>query len=188
MPADEGLPKRPEELQGSTYKIKIGSNKAVYLTVNDTVEPDGTVRPFEIFLRSSDPAHDEWMVALARTVSAILRRPYDARFLAAELKQVVSASTGGFGHGRYHPSIVAAIGYKLEEHMTRLSEDVGIEKAAAMGKSEVVAANAAIAFSTVRETTLQGPPGPSCPSCGSYNVNIVGGCPTCVDCGWSKCG
>jgi ribonucleoside-diphosphate reductase alpha chain len=186
MPANEDLPERPEELDGTTYKIKIGANKAVYLTVNDTVESDGTVRPFEIFLRSSDPAHDEWMVALARTVSAILRRPYDASFLAAELKQVVSASTGGFGHGRYHPSIVAAIGFKLEEHMNRLGEDVAINKAAAMGKSEVATADAILTFSH-RGTTRVEKPGQSCPQCHGYNVSVTGGCPTCMDCGWSKC-
>lgn len=26
-----------------------------------------------------------------------------------------------------------------------------------------------------------------CPECGSRNVMVEGGCPTCIECSWGKC-
>ena len=198
MPMSEELPARPEELKGSTYKIKVGDQSAVYLTVNDVVESNGVIRPFEIFLRSSDPNHDEWMVAIARTISAVLRRPYDARFLADELKQVHSHATGGFGMGGYTPSLVAAIGKKLGEHMDHLKADneaVAVFKTANTGKSEHIMQEAfekafrenpdsPLAVQTPQTSAKAKP----CPQCHGYNFKVEAGCPSCLDCGWSKCG
>lgn len=194
-PVSEELPKRPEELTGSTYKIKIGDQSAVYLTVNDLREEDGSMRPFEVFLRSSDPSHDEWMVALARTVSAVLRRPYDARFLAEELKQVHSHTTGGYGAGGYKPSLVAAIGSKLGEHMDELESPREIvvhgtmtrELAEAFNKG--ASANPRPVITPAAMSAPYGKPtGPSCPKCFSHNLKNESGCQTCLDCGHSKCG
>lgn len=166
----EALPRRPEALSGSTYKIKVGDRKAVYLTISD-IEENGIVRPFEIFLRSSDPTHDEWMVALARMISAILRRPHSAAFVPDELKRIHSATSGGFwGQRGYMPSMVAAIGTKLKEHM-----EVG-----GMGHVAKVGSDAPI------QTDVTG--GPRCPECFSYNLRMESGCLTCADCGNSKCG
>ena len=170
----EELPPRPEALTGATYKIKVGDRKAVYLTVNDTVEPDGVKRPFEIFLRSSDPTNDEWMVALARMISAILRRPHSAAFVPGELRRIHSATTGGFWRGRgYQPSLVAAIGLKLKEHM-----DEG-------GPATAVKAPVAELVETVAAFD---PDAPCCQTCFSYNLKMESGCLTCLECGNSKCG
>ena len=35
---------------------------------------------------------------------------------------------------------------------------------------------------------LDAPRGPSCPSCGSYDMRMIEGCMTCASCGHSKCG
>ena len=205
--AAESLPDRPEELEGSTYKIKVGDQKAVYLTINDTVESNGTVRPFEIFLRSSDPEHDEWMVTTARLVSAIMRRPHDSSFVGAELMRVTSATTGGFqkGYG-YRPSLVAAIGAKIKEHTERskltissppVSDDLDGDyipefprDASAFDMGGNIPAfppeNLAHADRPVPTFTaaVKGRP---CKECGSYNFKHESGCATCLDCGWSKC-
>ncbi|ARB05724.1 ribonucleoside-diphosphate reductase, adenosylcobalamin-dependent [Synechococcus virus S-ESS1] len=178
---EETLPQRPEELNGSTYKIKVGDQKAVYLTINDMVESDGTVRPFEIFLRSSDPTHDEWMVALARMISAIMRRPHDSSFVGPELMRITSALTGGFqrNHG-YQPSLVAAIGAKIKEHMDR--ENFVKARVEEWFQQPV----GTPAMEGLKEAMGAGqPPSPNkpCPSCNSYNTKFESGCHTCLDCG-----
>lgn len=196
----EELPDRPEELEGSTYKIKVGDQKAVYLTINDTVESDGTVRPFEIFLRSSDPAHDEWMVALARMISAIMRRPHDASFVGAELLRVTSATTAGFQRGYgFRPSLVAAIGAKIKEHADRCSLMKASEKWE-IGLPELddevpdfPPENLAWADFPVGAAGSDfgghvPVPKHSCKDCGSYNLKHEAGCEQCLDCGSSKCG
>ena len=53
---------RPEELIGSTYKIKTPvSDHAMYVTINDILLNEGTVhesrRPFEIFINSKNLDH-----------------------------------------------------------------------------------------------------------------------------------
>lgn len=179
VPGDDPLPERPEALSGTTYKIKFGSNKATYLTISDIEEADGVTRPFEVFLRSSDPTHDEWMTALARMISAILRRPHPAGFVADELRQITSTETGGFWGARgYQPSLVAAIGRKLKEHM----EVGGIKRPV-----RVPEAMTAPYGESVPEVAVE-VKGKPCPQCNGYNFKTESGCPTCLDCGWSKCG
>jgi len=60
---------RPEELAGSTYKIKTPlSDHALYMTINDIVLNQGTDhelrRPFEVFINSKNMDHFQWIVAL----------------------------------------------------------------------------------------------------------------------------
>ena len=184
-PYTEDLPDRPEELEGSTYKIKVGDQKAVYLTVNDMIESDGSVRPFEIFLRSSDPEHDEWMVTTARLVSAIMRRPHDATFVGAELMRVTSATTGGFQRGYgYRPSLVAAIGAKIKEHAERCAKTVckvEVEPVADLDGDYIPD------FPVENLAFADKPVGKPCKACGSYNMKYESGCEQCLDCGESKC-
>lgn len=169
---EETLPERPDELHGTTYKIKVGDQKAVYLTINDMVEPDGSLRPFEIFLRSSDSTHDEWMQAISRMISAIMRRPHDSSFIGPELMQISSAVTGGFQKGKgYQGSLVAAIGAKIKEHTRGTRLVAGIRQTTIPSTPDV-------------QLTSSKP----CPKCNSYNTKNEGGCLTCLDCGNSKCG
>jgi ribonucleoside-diphosphate reductase alpha chain len=176
FPASE-LPDRPESLSGHTYKIEMGENKPVYLTVSD-IEENGKLRPFEIFLRSSDPRHDEWMVVTARLISAIYRRPHESGFVAEEMMRVHSANSGGFWRGRGHqPSLVAAIGRKLKEHAEALAGALPAPEAAKTPAAALAGALKADA-----------PKGQQCGECHGYNVRMQAGCPTCADCGYSKCG
>ena len=77
---------RPEELAGSTYKIKTPlSDHALYLTINDIVLNQGTDhelrRPFEVFINSKNMDHFQWIVALTRVVSAVFRKGGDCTCL-----------------------------------------------------------------------------------------------------------
>ena len=112
---------RPIELAGKTYKIKTPlSAQAMYITINDIIEPDGRIRPFEIFINSKNLQHFSWMVAMTRLVSAVFRRTSDPSFLVEELKSIFDPNGGYFKNGHYIPSLVAEIGEVIEQHLTYL--------------------------------------------------------------------
>ena len=166
---------RPQELEGSTYKIKWpDSEHALYITVNDLVV-GGHRRPFEVFINSKNMEHFAWTVALTRMVSAVFRRGGDVSFVVEELKAVFDPRGGAWMGGKYIPSILAAIGGVIEQHLitTGFIEGVG------MGLKEDPQA---------KVVGIDKPRGKACSSCGQFDLRMVEGCMTCGSCGHSKCG
>src|SRR6056297_1025046 len=166
---------RPTELEGATYKLKWpDSNHAIYVTVNDIVL-NGHRRPFEVFINSKNMEHFAWTVALTRMISAVFRRGGDVSFVVEELKAVFDPRGGAWMQGKYIPSILAAIGGILEQHMV----SIGFLEGEGLGlKTDP----------TQTVVNLDAPRGPACPSCGGYDMRMVEGCMTCASCGHSKCG
>mgnify|MGYP006894095784 CR=1 FL=1 len=114
---------RPEVLIGSTYKIKSPLvEHAMYVTINDIVLNADTEheqrRPFEIFVNSKSMEHFQWIVALTRIMSAVFRKGGDVTFLVEEMKAVFDPRGGYFkAGGVYMPSLVAELGFIVEEHL-----------------------------------------------------------------------
>ncbi len=165
---------RPEELEGSTYKIKWpDSEHALYITVNDLIV-SGHRRPFEVFINSKNMEHFAWTVALTRMISAVFRRGGDVSFVVEELKAVFDPRGGAWMGGKYIPSILAAIGGVIEQHMVATGfiagEGLGL-------KSDPQA----------KVVGLEKPRGKACSSCGQFDLRMVEGCMTCGSCGHSKC-
>lgn len=181
-PGSDEPQERPDKLLGSTYKLKWpGSDHAIYIVINDAEdEATGRRRPFEVFINSKNMEHFAWTVALTRMISAIFRRPHDSRFVAEELKAVFDPAGGAWIEGKYVPSVLAAIGGVIERHM----RDIGY-----LGGNEAIPP-AAPTLNTDRAQlqALGRRGGASCPKCGSHNVKNEGGCLTCFDCTYSKCG
>ena len=166
---------RPEQLEGNTYKLKWpDSEHAIYITVNDIVV-GGHRRPFEVFINSKNMEHFAWTVALTRMVSAVFRRGGDVSFVVEELKAVFDPRGGAWIQGKYVPSILAAIGGVIEQHLISIDfisgEGMGLKSDP---HADVV--------------TMGKPRGKSCSSCGSFEMRMVEGCMTCASCGFSKCG
>ncbi len=166
---------RPEELEGSTYKIKWpDSEHALYITINDVVI-GGHRRPFEVFINSKNMEHFAWTVALTRMISAVFRRGGDVSFVVEELKAVFDPRGGAWMGGKYIPSMLAAIGGVIEQHMIATGfiagEGLGLKSDP---KAKVVG--------------LDAPRGKACSSCGQHDLRMVEGCMTCGSCGHSKCG
>jgi ribonucleoside-diphosphate reductase alpha chain len=166
---------RPQELEGSTYKLKWpDSEHAIYLTVNDIVI-NGHRRPFEVFINSKNMEHFAWTVALTRMISAVFRRGGDVSFVVEELKAVFDPRGGAWIGGKYIPSILAAIGGVIERHMI----SIGFIEGEGLGlKSDPQA----------QVVNMDAPRGKACPSCGQFDLKMVEGCMTCLSCGHSKCG
>jgi len=167
---------RPEALEGNTYKLKWpDSEHAIYITINDIVHGQQR-RPFEVFINSKNMEHFAWTVALTRMISAVFRRGGDVSFVVEELKAVFDPRGGAWMAGKYVPSILAAIGGVIEQHLISIGfiagEGMGLKSDP---QADVVQMNNA-------------PKGPACSSCGSYEMRMIEGCMTCANCGFSKCG
>jgi ribonucleoside-diphosphate reductase alpha chain len=166
---------RPEALEGQTYKVKWpDSEHAIYITLNDLVL-NGHRRPFEVFINSKNMEHFAWTVALTRMISAVFRRGGDVSFVVEELKAVFDPRGGAWVEGKYIPSILAAIGTVIEQHMI----NTGFISGEGMGlktdpQAEVVSLTQSRAV--------------PCSSCGQFDLRMLEGCMTCGSCGYSKCG
>lgn len=172
---------RPEQLLGSTYKIKTPlSPHALYVTINDIVLNPATDfeqrRPFEIFINSKSMEHFQWIVALTRIVSAVFRKGGDVAFLVDELRSVFDPKGGYFKKGgKYMPSLVAEIGDVIDTHLRQIGMLPG---------ASVVSLSKAVPGA--------GPEIPAdarfCAACNSKAVVSIDNCLTCLNCGDSKCG
>ncbi len=168
---------RPEALPGRTYKVRWPeSDHAIYITVNDIVQ-DGRRRPFEVFINSKNMEHYAWTVALTRMISAVFRRGGDVSFVVEELKAVFDPRGGQWMAGRYVPSLLAAIGEVIEQHMI----DIGFIPAA--GRPEHPGAD-----KSRKVVGLAADPRfRQCPKCGAPSLIRQEDCDTCTSCGYSKC-
>ncbi len=87
------------------------------------------------------------------------------RFVAEELKAVFDPRGGAWINGRYIPSVLAAIGDIVGQHLDAV--DIAAE------------------FVTPPSSTIMRN---LCPKCGAPGLVRKEGCDTCFSCGYSKCG
>jgi ribonucleoside-diphosphate reductase alpha chain len=181
---------RETVLPGFTYKLQWPeSDHAIYITINDILQADGSGqgqrrRPFEIFINSKNMEHYAWTVALTRMISAVFRRGGDVTFVVEELKAVFDPRGGSWMKGRYVPSLLAAIGQVIEQHM--------IDTGFIPGKDEKPLSDAIRAVAGQPLTSAISPIGATkakgCERCGERSLIQQEGCETCTSCGYSKCG
>ena len=169
---------RPQVLPGRTYKLRWPeSDHAIYITINDTVQ-DGRRRPFEIFINSKNMEHYAWTLALTRMISAVFRRGGDVSFVVEELKAVFDPRGGSWMGGRYIPSLLAAIGEVIENHMIQIGF-----LAAKQGIPDGAEQRKVVALENGRPQSVR-----QCPKCGAASLLRQEGCDVCTSCGYSKCG
>ena len=172
---------RPEALPGKTYKIRWpDSDHAIYITVNDIVRDSRRV-PFEVFINSKNMEHYAWTVALTRMISAVFRRGGDVSFVVEELKAVFDPRGGHWMEGHYVPSLLAAIGEVIEQHMV----DIGFLPESREERQRLLHELPR----AVGEQQGQGSPraGRACPKCGQFAVIRQENCDVCTSCNYSKC-
>jgi ribonucleoside-diphosphate reductase alpha chain len=168
---------RPNTLDGNTYKLRWpDSEHAIYVTINDIIVNDQR-RPFEVFINSKNMEHFAWTVGLTRMISAVFRRGGDVSFVVDELKAVFDPRGGAWVNGKYIPSILAAIGGVLEEHMVKIGFIINSDEMLSHQKGDL---------SKVEK--LKRVKQKSCTSCGQFDLQMIEGCMTCRSCGYSKCG
>ena len=184
------LAERPGVMQGKTYKIKWPSRDgALYVTINNL---DG--RPYEIFINSRSAENAEWMTALTRMISSVMRQTQDIKFIPEELQQVASAHDSNWVNGRFYTSLVSYLGYVIECHIEgkdpnekRASHNS--DRAETAGLEAPTKANPN--FSTGLELDVEGFLGKGyekCPKCHVSALSHQEGCDKCLYCGYSTCG
>lgn len=207
---------RPTDLEGRTYKLKWpNGGQTLYVTIND-IQQGHQWRPFEIFINTRNLEHYAWTVALTRMISAVFRRGGDVTFVAQELKEIFDPQGGCWMDGNYVPSLLAAIGNIIEDHMVSIGflerDETTLEEGERNSRNneekleaQVSAINAprtnkkpvghlksgslgdADRPQTLRESNRSGHR-TSCTRCGAHNLAHREGCLICRQCGYSSCG
>lgn len=186
---------RPDVLIGSTYKIKPPSyDYSIYMTINDVVLNEGTEneirRPYEVFLNSKHTANAHWVAALTRLISAVFRKGGNVTFIVDQLTQVFDANGGHWTkrHGKsiMAPSIVAEIGYAIEDHFIKLG------MLPDPMKPKLTKEQKEIIEQKKEELGHTGSGFPDyaqiCAKCGEKAMVQKDNCNMCLNCGDSKCG
>ena len=192
------LVERPEQLLGSTYKLKTPehiSEHSLFITINDIILNPGTKhelrRPFEIFINSKSLEHYQWIVALTRIMSAVFRKGGDVTFIVEELRSVFDPKGGFWDQGKYVPSLIASIGDVIERHLIQ----IGLLKIDALDEHQqalIDAKKQELARATTEDSAGQSgsfpPSAQLCKKCSHKAAIMKDGCLTCLNCGDSKCG
>ena len=174
---------RPEVLPGQTYKVRWPeSDHAIYITINDVIN-DGRRRPFEVFINSKNTEHYAWTVGLTRMISAVFRRGGDVSFVVEELKAVFDPRGGHWMNGRYVPSLLAAIGEVIEEHLIGIGFIAGPDMDDDFEEEKKV-----VNLGAHDDVPSGSSPFKYCPRCSQPSLMKSEGCDTCTSCGYSKCG
>ncbi|HJO95647.1 MAG TPA: adenosylcobalamin-dependent ribonucleoside-diphosphate reductase [Victivallales bacterium] len=164
-------PERPKELMGTTYKIKTPMTaEALYVTINDILEDDSTIRPYELFINTKNLQHFSWIVAMTRLISAVFRNNRNPSFLVQELKSVYDPNGGYFSEGQYVPSLAADIGRTIEKHLNKIGLLETKAKLKGNPRKKAVAKDAMI-----------------CPMCNEKALISQENCLKCLSCDYSKC-
>jgi ribonucleoside-diphosphate reductase alpha chain len=177
---------REPALAGFTYKLKWpDSDHAIYVTIND-IEHDGRRRPFEIFINTKNLEHYAWTVALTRMISAVFRRGGDITFVVEELKAVFDPQGGQWMGGRYVPSLLAAIGEIIEQHMIQIGFMQAQAKALPKSAPAAAAGDPGSEPGSEQSGRLVRRPR-HCPRCGAAGLVRQENCWICRECGYSRC-
>lgn len=190
--------RRPKVLHGPTYKVK-WINGNFYITVNntvlETVDGDTFEWPIEVFIRSQSPTDNEFMDALAITLTALLRQTAvlkqngliskgaDMSFLFEHLRSVQSVDQGSFYEGRFTASRAALIARILEQHFMEMLGSEGDTATA-----ELVSSAQLEDTVTTEAAPVSSRGGEACSQCGSHMLVRQEGCLKCLECGHGKCG
>ena len=159
-------------MEGCTYKLKWPSlPSAVYVTINDW--DDG--QPYEIFISTMSVKYTEWMTALTRMISSIMRQGIDISFVPRELQQVASSHDSAWIDGIYYPSLIAYIGKTIENHIGAVPR---IVHGAPIGEN---------LEDWQARVTLRHDVGDACPRCNRLTLIAQEGCWTCTNCDYSNC-
>ena len=116
-------------------------------------------------------------------ISAVFRRGGDVSFVVEELKAVFDPRGGQWVKGKYVPSLLAAIGQVLEDHMVANGFIPMVE--------EPVQNNQQLKEKVVQlgsPTHITGSFLRQCPKCGQAALIRQENCDRCISCPYSRCG
>lgn len=186
-------PHRDEVIDSRTIKIRWPSlTSSLFFTVGYV---EG--KPYEVFLNSKDQKSLEWTMAVTILMSKALRTGTPLEELASEFQQI-HALEGGWapndeGKSQYWPSLLAYLGYKVRQLSTQYSFSMlstPVLSPAQVDPNDEKYASTPLELRVTYVTATASDHltrGELCPDCKQYAVVSLSGCPTCQNCGASKC-
>ncbi len=182
---------RPDQLNGTTYKVKWPHDTEAYFVTINSVEG----QPFEMFISSTSSKYTDWTTALSLMISAIMRRGEDISFLPKELMKVVSATETGFVDKKFYGSLVALIGATIDRHIRGNSEISASEPSAKPSgnagmmigyQAPTYVSEMSIGKSVAPKDTFTAQMS-TCPECNAPAIIHMEGCERCTNCSYSQC-
>ncbi len=179
------LRRRPEKLEGSTYKVRTPIGNA-YVSINS----DEMGNPFEVFITVGKAGTDVMAdaEAIGRLVSLSLRIPTElpaetiAEQVVEQLAGIGGSGSVGFGNGKVR-SLADGVAKALREHLDgkKVSKGNGVEVEIKQSEREMemIGQQAALPLTKKRHDI--------CPECGQASLVLEEGCSKCYVCGHSKC-
>jgi ribonucleoside-diphosphate reductase alpha chain len=182
--------KRPDVMQGSTYKVNTAYGN-LYVTVNED-----QYGPFEVFsqLGKAGGFFGAQTEAICRMISLSLRSGISLQNVVDQLKGIRGPDPV-FHNGERILSLPDAIANVLENHLKRGQQQLQLE----IPKVEAPKVEAMPVFQTVTQEIHKGTEfvktktsvadtghAPVCMMCGDM-LRMAEGCQKCEACGWSKC-
>ena len=187
---------RPESVEGRTYKIKPPfQDNSFYIIVNHVTLNVGTELerkvPFEVFIQGGAAEHQQWVSWGTRLVTSVWRNGGDSRFVIDDMKETLDPQGRySIGGGRYANSIVAHIGFVIEDHLY----SIGFfqkEEMSDLQRNYLDTKRKEYESKTDSSETdkVSGYPESAnlCRKCHTKAVIRMDGCDTCLECGESKC-
>lgn len=190
--------KRESILFGRTYKVKPNLTKpSYYITINNQ-EVDGVVHPFEMLIESKNIDHFQWVKAITRLVSAIFRKGGDVSFIVEEFEAIYDPAGSYWGKDKFitkksrqYNSIVHELGEVIKLHLAWVdilnAKPITLESTQLYPHiySQEEVQERIERIEKIQTTTYEN--ATKCPECGEMAFVVEGGCPTCKECGYSKC-
>ena len=169
--------KRKRILTGRTYRTQHPDKRyRVYVIINDEIDENGKLRPFEIFLQSNRADMHQWMAFAGMSITRNLRHKDNLDEIIEDMKSISDAGNSGYMlKGVNYRSIIAEIGYILEEHIkqTRNADPFNQIELEQLPRTNNIKQQSADF---------------RCPDCGSTTFYRHENCDTCATCGYNKCG
>lgn len=188
--------KRPDVMQGSTYKVPTAYGN-LYVTVNED-----EYGPFEVFsqLGKAGGFFGAQTEAICRLVSLSLRSGISIKEVIEQLKGIRGPDPI-FHNGARILSLPDAIANVLESHLKRGQAELKLHFPNPIKEKEAESVTQELVYQTVtQEVKTNGVSmiknktsiadlghAPACPDC-SAMLTLAEGCMKCLDCGYSKCG
>lgn len=185
---------RPDVLYGATIKVKSPTlSSPLYVNINHYTLNEGTSEeknvPFEIFINGAENDHVQWVSLNTRLITSIWRKGGKSDFIIEDMKKTFDADGGYFipgGKGKRAKSLVAHIGFVIEEHLIRIGFLKPVELSAEQ-KNLVESKMKAVKGAEEEESSFP-EHATVCRDCSVKAVVRLDNCDTCLNCSSSKCG
>jgi len=192
---------RESPLEGKGYKIEPSGkdNNAYYINITNVIH-NGRKRVYEVFINTKNPKHQQWLTALTRLSSAIMRREENPLFIGEELSEAFDIEGGGYYRpgGKWFKGLADEIGAIITKHIQdvinenkTIQDDVetGIIRDYTVDDQEING-DQIDDHKRLEDIELQelNKNAVFCPSCKQKSYLKSGGCGQCTNCEFSECG